>query len=119
MRAVGRTYAGAPICLRSYSPQSASRFIPYVAVEAVMNSPAPLPANRVDHASSDALEDCVEQTVVQVREAANELTAQNGRLDPEPRTESMRADYSRNPVRALAIGMACLLAAMAAVIAFG
>jgi hypothetical protein len=84
-----------------------------------MNSPAPLPTHRVDHASSDALEDCVEQTVVQVREAANELTAQNGRLDPEPRTESMRADYSRNPVWALAIGTACLLAATASVIAFG
>lgn len=94
-----------------------SSFFAYALVAAVMNSPATLPSTRVD--AKEALEDRVELTLVQPPEAANDLTAPNRSLDPEPRTETMSALYFPYPLRALAIGTACLLATMAAVIAFG
>jgi hypothetical protein len=84
-----------------------------------MNSPAPLPAHRADHASSHARADCGQQTVAQLHEVASEPAAQNGRPDPKPRTEPTEADDFRSPLWPVAIGTACLLAAMAAVLAFG
>jgi hypothetical protein len=79
-----------------------------------MNSSAPLPAHRVDHASSHALADCAQQ-----HKAASEPTAQNGRPDPKLRIEPTEADDFRSPLWAVAIGTACLFTAMAAVLAFG
>ena len=84
-----------------------------------MNSPAPLLAIRVDHASSEALSDCVQQTVVQLHETRHALTAHNDRLDPKLCIETMQADDLRSPLRVLAVGTACLFATMAAVMAFG
>jgi hypothetical protein len=75
-----------------------------------MNSTAPLPAHRVDHAPSDVLKDCARQTVAQLHETAN---------DPKLRIEPTQADDSSSPVWVVAIGTACLFAAMAAVMAFG
>jgi len=46
-------------------------------------------------------------------------TAQDHHLDPGPRAKSMNADDSNNPLWTVAIGIACVFAAMAAVMAFG
>jgi hypothetical protein len=82
-----------------------------------MNSPAPRSALRVDRAASHALADCAQQTVAQPHEAAN--ATQNGRPDPKLRIEPTEADDFRSPLWTVAIGTACLFAAMAAVLAFG
>jgi hypothetical protein len=97
-----------------------ARLVPFpdIAFEAVMNSPAPLPAHRVDRAPSHALADCAQQTVTQLHEAAREPAAQNG-PDPKIRIEPPEADDFRSPLWTVAIGTACLFAAMAAVMAFG
>ena len=85
-----------------------------------MNSPAPRPAHRVDHAPSQARPDCGQQTVAQLHEeAAGEPAAQNGRPDPKLRIEPTEADDFLSPLWTVAIGTACLFAAMAAVLAFG
>jgi hypothetical protein len=84
-----------------------------------MNPPAPLHTQRVAHASSDALAQGAQQRVAQLHEAAKEHATQNGRPDPELRVEPTEADDFRNPLWTVAIGTACVLAAMAAVIAFG
>jgi len=47
------------------------------------------------------------------------LTAQDHHLDAEPRAKSMEADDSDNPLWTVAIGIACVFAVMAAVMAFG
>lgn len=39
--------------------------------------------------------------------------------DPDPRETSMHVDDSDNPLWAVAIGLACVFAAIAAVMAFG
>jgi hypothetical protein len=46
-------------------------------------------------------------------------TAQDPHRDPEPRAKSMDVDESNNPLWAVAIGIACVFAVMAAVMAFG
>lgn len=84
-----------------------------------MNSPAPLAAHRVDDAPSHARADCGQQTVAQLHEAASDPAARNGRPDPKLRIEPTEVDDFRSPLWAVAIGTACLFAAMAAVLAFG
>jgi hypothetical protein len=84
-----------------------------------MNSYAPLPVNRVDHAPSDALDACVQPMAMELHGAATEFMVQNGRRDSKPRIELMHAADPGSPLIVLAIGTACLFAAMAAVMAFG
>jgi hypothetical protein len=55
----------------------------------------------------------------QLRVAAQEPAAQTGRPDPKRRLEPTQADDFRSPLWAVAIGTACLLAAMAPVMALG
>lgn len=101
------------------APHSASRSTPYVAIEAAMNPLAPRHTHRVAHASSDALAESAQQRVVQLHGAANEPGAPEARPDPKLRVDPTEADDLRNPLWAVAIGTACLLAAMAAVITLG
>jgi hypothetical protein len=54
----------------------------------------------------------------QLRAAAQERAAQNGRPDPKLRLEPTQAADFRSRPWAVAIGTACLLAAMAPVMAF-
>jgi len=84
-----------------------------------MNPPAPLHTQRVARASPEALAEGAQQRIAQLHEAANEPATQNGRPDPKLRIEPTEADDFRNPLWAVAIGTACLFAAMAAVLAFG
>ena len=84
-----------------------------------MNPPAPLHTQRFAHASADALGEGAQPRVAQLHEAAKEPATQNGRPDPKLRVEPTEADDFRNPLWTVAIGTACVLAAMAAVIAFG
>lgn len=84
-----------------------------------MNSPISLSANRLDQAPSDAFDDSARQRVVQLPETGEELTGHNGRPGAPLNIEPLQADDFWSPLRALAVGTACLLATMAAVIAFG
>jgi hypothetical protein len=84
-----------------------------------MNAPAPLHNRRVTHTSSDALAEGAQQRVAQLHEAANEPGMHKTRPDPKLRLDPMEGDDLRCLLRAVAIGTACLLAAMAAVIALG
>jgi uncharacterized membrane protein len=84
-----------------------------------MNSPAPLPSDRVDDAPSLARADCGHQTVAQLHDAASGSAAQHGRPDTKLSMEPAEADDFGGPLWAVAIGTAFLFAAMAAVLAFG
>lgn len=82
-----------------------------------MNSPAPFLTHRVDHAPSHALAARAEHTVAQLHGAANEPAAQDRLPDPTLGIQPTQSDDFRNPLWVVAIGMTCLLAAMAAVMA--
>jgi hypothetical protein len=81
------------------------------------SSPAPLPIPHIDHARLHALAAPAEHTVAQLHE--EEAAAQNGYRDPTPRIEPPQHNDFRSPLWVVAIGTACLLAGMAAVMAFG
>ena len=70
------------------------------------------------HGSPECERNC-EKAIHSLTMAAKEPATQNGRPDPKLRVEPTEADDFRNPLWTVAIGTACVLAAMAAVIAFG
>jgi hypothetical protein len=81
------------------------------------NSSAPLPIHHIDHASLRTLAAPAVHSVAQLHE--EEAAVQNGYRDPTPRIEPPQHNDFRSPLWVVAIGTACLLAAMAAVMAFG
>jgi hypothetical protein len=90
--------------------------IPDRAIEALMSSAAPLLTHASDHASAEAPADSASH--VRPQAVADDVTAQTDRPDPKPCVEPTETDDSHSPLWPVAIGTACLFAAMAAVIAF-